>query len=142
LKTFPLISRPSFWAFIGTMSVLITAYAVFCFIKADYPPAIGFSLFVLMLAVFVYPTRIEVDAREIRLRSGLFISRRLKLADVVRIRKAQMTGALSLRKEPGFRVEGARLTINACVADPAAFLKTLEESVPDLHLYGDEYRRT
>lgn len=124
------------------MATFMTAYAILCTIQADYVTAIGFGLFVLMLAIFIYPSQIEIDAQEIRLRSGFVISRRLKLEDIVRIREARVSGALSLKKEPGFLIEGARITLNACVQDPEGLMKALTEFVPDLHLYGDEYRRT
>lgn len=142
MKTFSLVSRTSFWLFIGAMATALTAYAVYSAMRSDYPPAVGFALFVLMLAIFLYPSRIEVDEKEVRLRSGLFISRRIPLDQIVRIREATTTGALSLRKEPGLQIQGSNLTLNAPVQDVPALLQALMDRMPDLHAYGGEYRRS
>jgi hypothetical protein len=142
LKTFPLLSRPAFWVFLGGMVVLMTLFIVVSLLKGDYPPAIGFGLFLLLLAVSLYPTRIEVDAKEVRLRSGLLVSRRLRIGEILRVREARSSGALSLRKELGLQIEGSKLTISACVKDIPGLRKTLLQVVPGLHEYGGELRRS
>lgn len=119
----------------------MVAFIIFSLLKGDYPPAIGFGLFLVMLALFLHPSRVEVDDQEIRLRSGLFISRRAKTSEVVRVREELMTGALSLGKERGLRIETSKLTISACVEQITELRQTLLKVIPDLHEYGDELRR-
>lgn len=124
------------------MATLMAIFIVVSLLKGDYPPAIGFGLFLLMLAAFVYPARVEVDAQEVRLRSGLIVSRRLKTSEIIRVREAKTTGALSLGKELGLQIEGPKLTVSACVQDLPGLRKALLEAVPDLHEYGGELRRS
>lgn len=129
-----------FFAFMAVAVVFGLFVLVLALRDGDTTVVLGLGLFFLLLATCFWPGRIEIGEGEVRVRTGLMISRRLPLSEIRRVRPGRSFGGYSYWFEDGLRIEGPKLTIGAVVRDPAALRAGILAAAPHLRAYGDELR--
>ena len=131
-------------AVIGILFLL--AYAIPILLASDmgqdrYMEAGLFTVACVVLGFVIYPQRIEVREGVLKIRSGLWVMKRVRLADVTRV-YASKGWPLSHTLHPvtGYRLSVGKKQILVIPDDEPGFLEEVARQAPHLRRYGNELR--
>jgi hypothetical protein len=140
IQKFPLLFRRAVAVYFVAAFAGFSWMMIAAFLRHDMTTGLGFLSFLVLIALSIWPQRIELTPKEIRLRSGCMIGRRLSLNQIRRVTAAYQMGGISFRRENGLLIEGEKLRIFAAVEDPDGLRRALLQASPQLRAYGDELR--
>jgi hypothetical protein len=139
IQKFPLLFRRAVAVYFAVACVGFTWMMVAAFLRQDTTTGLGFLGFLVLIALAIWPQRIEITPKEVRVRSGCMVGRRMPLDQIRRVTLTHQMGGISFGRERGLLIEGDRLRIFAAVEDLEGLRAALMAATP-LHAYGDELR--